>query len=200
MKIIGLTGKIGSGKTTTLQIIKLLGYDVFDCDACSNQLIKSKKIKNQIKIKFKEKKDIFTSNQNIDTHLLGNYVFENKKKLADLEKILHPEIIEKKKLFIKKSFINKKKIIFIDIPLIFKDHSYKECDYILNMFVKYSIQKQRVLKRANMSERKFSLILKNQEYNKLKYNKYINFSINSGNGMYFVRKKLLKFIRYIKES
>ena len=105
MIIIGLTGKIGSGKTTTSKIIKELGYEVFDCDECSRNLINSKKVISQIQTEFKESKDIFINHSEINRNLFGNYLFSNPNELLKLEKILHPLIKKKgKRIYFRKFF------------------------------------------------------------------------------------------------
>ena len=89
MIIIGLTGKIGSGKTTTSKIVKELGYKVFDCDECSRNLINSKKVINQIKTEFKESGGFFINKSEINKDIFGNYLFSNPDELFKLEKSLH---------------------------------------------------------------------------------------------------------------
>jgi|TARA_B110001452_G_scaffold263416_1_gene264817 dephospho-CoA kinase len=198
--IIGLTGKIGSGKTTTSKIIKELGYEVFDCDECSRNLINSKKVISQIQTEFKESKDIFINHSEINRNLFGNYLFSNPDELLKLEKILHPLIKKKEKEFILENSLKNHDIVFLDIPLLFEKLNFLRCDYVIYTFVNKNIQKQRVLKRPHMNESKFLNILNKQKFNSLKIEKYIDIKINTGSGTHYVRKKLINFLKKIKKG
>lgn len=199
MKIIGITGTIGSGKTTTSSIIKNLGYNVFESDIITKKLYKKNKVKKIIVNIFGKKiNNLKTFRNEINLNLLGNHVFGDKSELSKLENILHPLIFKEKEKFIKKNLLKKKDKIFLDIPLLFKSKSYKECDYIINVHVKKSIQKQRVLERLHMTEEKFKNILKHQKLETSKFAKYISISINTGNDKKYVEKTLLNFLDSIR--
>ena len=200
MIIIGLTGKIGSGKTTTSKIVKELGYKVFDCDECARSLINSKKVINQIKMQFKESGDFFINQFEINKEIFGNYLFSNPNELLKLEKILHPLIKKEEKKFIFESSLNNYDTVFLDIPLLFEKSNFLRCDYIIYTYVNKSIQKQRVIKRKNMNKAKFLNILNKQEFNSLKIEKVIDLKINTGNGTHYVRKKLINFLNKIKKK
>lgn len=199
MKIIGITGTIGSGKTTTSSIIKNLGYNVFESDIITKKLYKKNKVKKIIVNIFGKKiNNLKTFKNEINLNLLGNHVFGDKSELIKLENILHPLIFKEKEKFIKKNLLKKKDKIFLDIPLLFKSKSYKECDYIINVHVKKSIQKKRVLERLHMTEEKFKNILKHQKLETSKFAKYISISINTGNDKKYVEKTLLNFLDSIR--
>ena len=200
MIIIGLTGKIGSGKTTTAKIIKDLGYSVFDCDESAQKILKESQTVLKIKRMFNNKiRNLITSNH-INTNLLGNYVFSKPKDLAQLESFIHPKIKKKEKFFLFKSSISRKKIVFLDIPLMFRRENFLRCDYIVNLIVSDKIQEQRVLMRPGMNINKFKNILNQQFYKEIKYNKFKSININTGGGMYKVRKEIVKFLKKIKNK
>ena len=200
MIIIGLTGKIGSGKTTTTKIIKDLGYNVFDCDESAQKILEEKKTVLKIKRMFNSKiRNLITSNH-IDTNLLGNYVFSRPKDLAQLESLIHPKIKKKEKFFLLKNSISRKKIVFLDIPLMFRKENFLRCDYIVNLIVSYKIQEQRVLMRPGMNINKFKNILNQQFYEEIRYNKFKSININTGSGIYKVRREIVKFLKKIKNK
>lgn len=201
MIVVGLTGQIGTGKTKTSEIIKRIGYKVFSSDECSRNLIKNKHIKKNIKFLFEKKvKNIITSNNNIDTTKLGEYVFSNPKELSKLENLLHPLIKDQEVKFLKKSSLTSQKLVFIDIPIMFVDNNCLKCDFIINLFVNKQIQKRRVLSRSNMTQQKFENILKRQRYKRVKYNRYISININTGNGLFYVFRKIKKFLEKVKKK
>lgn len=200
MIVIGLTGKIGSGKTTTTKIIRNLGYNVFDCDASAQKILEEKKVIMQIKKMFNNKiRNLITSNQ-INKKLLGDYVFSKPKDLTQLESFIHPKIKEKEKIFLFRNSILRKKIIFLDIPLMFRKENFLRCDYIVNLIVSGKIQEQRVLMRSGMNPNKFKNILNQQFYEEVKYYKYKSININTGNGIYTVRKEIVKFLKKIQNK
>lgn len=200
MIIIGLTGKIGSGKTTTTKVLKQLGYKVFESDECSGILINTEKVINKIKKEFKKSKDIFFKQSQINKELFGDYLFSNKSELYKLEKILHPLIKKREKKFIVECSLKKEEIVFLDIPLLFENFNFLRCDYIIYTLINKNIQKQRVLKRKGMNESKFYNILCKQSFDSLKMEKYIDLKINTGNGIFSVRKELINFLKKIKNK
>ena len=158
---IAITGNIGTGKTTVSQIIKLLGYNVFESDEAVKRIFEKKDIIQKIKKLFGTlKTELFDDTGNIDRSELGNLVFSNKEKLEKLEKIVHPEIWKMQKKFVFDNSENR--VVFFDIPLLFEKGLQKKYDYIFYTYVSYKIQKKRVLERKNMTEEKFRNIIKNQ--------------------------------------
>ena len=90
MKIIGLTGGIGSGKSSVLQIFKKIGVSTYNADESAKKLISSdKKIIYSIKQLFGE--DIYDENE-LNSKLVSKIVFNDKEKLKSLNSIIHPEI------------------------------------------------------------------------------------------------------------
>ncbi len=199
MKIVIITGKIGTGKTTTSLILKNLGYDVFECDKITRNLYLTSIIKTKIKEVFNSRiNSLFLKNGQIDLIKLGDYVFKKKDQLEKLEELLHPLIINKKREFIKKSLFYKKKLIFLDVPLFFKTKVKYKYNYVINLFVNKNVQRSRVMSRDKMTKEKYKKIIALQSFknSKLFQNNVIN--INSGNGKHFVRKSIIRFIKSIK--
>lgn len=113
-KVIGITGKAGSGKTTLARIFKDLGYDVINADEIGWEVLKEDKVK--IKIKKTFGKNVFEGKE-VSRQLLGNIVFKDKKKLERLNSIVHPLIIKN----IKEKIDNSESdLIFVDAALISK--------------------------------------------------------------------------------
>tara|TARA_B100000212_G_scaffold312016_1_gene264062 strand:- start:142 stop:744 length:603 start_codon:yes stop_codon:yes gene_type:complete len=161
MIIIGITGSIGTGKTTVSKMLKILKIPIFDSDEKVKEILD----KNQLVIEkiLKIWPDAITSNliqRKIDKVVLSNKIFNNKKERKKLEGIIHP-IIEKERRTFLKNFENFY-IVGLDVPLLYETGKDKECDYVLLMYASKKIQKERVLKRPNMTEKKFVLINKAQ--------------------------------------
>ena len=90
MKIIGLTGGIGSGKSSVLEIFKKIGISTYNADESAKKLISSdKKIIYSIKQLFGE--DIYNENE-LNSKLVSKIVFNDKEKLNFLNSIIHPAV------------------------------------------------------------------------------------------------------------
>jgi dephospho-CoA kinase len=119
--IIGITGGIGSGKSTLTDIIEKLNYKVIDTDIIAKNIFYSKNIYFKIKYHFKNI-NIFDKDKNINRYLLREYIINHKTDRIWLESLLHPLI---KKTVI--NIINNYKhinIIFIAIPLLYNKNEY----------------------------------------------------------------------------
>ena len=171
MILIGLTGTIGSGKTFALNFFKSKKITVFSADDEVKKILESKIVKDKIYKKFP---DTF-SKKKINKKKLALIVFSDRKKLRSLEKVIHPLVKKKKNLFLN---INKnKEIIIMEIPIIFEKKNKKNYDYIILMDVNKKIQRQRIIKRKNMTPQLFEKILSNQISNKKR--KDADFVINN---------------------
>ena len=156
MIVVGLTGTIGSGKTFALNFFKSKKITIFSADKEVKKILEKKIIKEKI---YKIFPGSFSKNK-LNKNILASIVFNDKKKLRRLERIIHPFVKKNKKNFLNKN--KKKKIIVMEIPLIFEKKSKKNYDYIILMTVNKKIQKQRVMKRKNMTPQLFEKILFNQ--------------------------------------
>ena len=191
MKIIAITGSIGCGKTYISDMIKSLGYIVFDADKEVRNFYKNKKFLNIIKHNFPNvfKNDVFNKKE------LREYVFNNKDELKKLENIIHPLLKQKLKEKIRKN-CKKTDFIFIDAALIFEMNWDKYCDYIILADVDKEIQKRRVMIRDNITEKHFEKIIKNQTDNEIKKQKS-DFIINTELPDGIVKILLIKFIKEV---
>lgn len=150
MKIIGITGAIGCGKTTVANILKKMGYEVFDADAEVKNIYKNDNFLVILKSVFPR---VFNKD-GIDKKLLRRIVFSNQKELLKLEEIIEPFLQE---LFIKKmeESAHQQGLLFIDAVLLFEKGWNKYCDKVICVTVDFETQKQRVMKRDAISEEEF---------------------------------------------
>lgn len=172
MKLIGITGSIGCGKTTIAGLIRNLGYVVFDTDKWCRILYNQKDFLEVIKINFPQtfENGIFNKRK------LRNHVFNNNKELKKLEKLIHPFLKKRLKNTIKNNSKNND-LLFIDVALLFEMGWNKYCSSIIVADVDRNIQKQRVMKRDNITSDDFDKIIKVQldnEYKKILSDYVIN--------------------------
>ncbi len=190
---IAITGKIASGKSTVSEIIKKLGFSVFESDKEVNKLFRVKSTKKKIKDLFFEKIDnLIEKDGSINKGLLGDYVFINKVELKNLEDLIHPLLNKEKQKFI--DLNKKKKILFFDIPLLFEKKLFSHYNFIIYVYVQKKIQEERVLKRKKMNKNKFEKILNAQNYNLKDYNKFISIKIDTSKDLDQIKRTLVSFI------
>jgi len=160
MKVVGLTGSIGMGKTFVADIFQSRGIGVFDADKEIHDLIESGgKAVAQVLEKFPEADN---KNGGIDRTILGQIVFADKGRLAELEAILHPMVRQAGDDFLKEQQGKNAKMIVKDIPLLFETGANKTCDVTIVVEAPVEVQKERVLAREGMTEDKYNSIMRLQ--------------------------------------
>ncbi|MBQ7285836.1 MAG: dephospho-CoA kinase [Alphaproteobacteria bacterium] len=162
MKLVGITGSIGCGKTTIAKIINNLGYTVFDVDGWVRRIYFDKVFLQVLDNKFPG----VVKNGTADKRALRNIVFSDNNKLKVLEGLIHPFLEENVKKIIRKNAYYDD-LFFLDVALLFEMKWDKFCDFILVADVDYEIQKQRVMLRDKVSAEDFDKInnvqMKNSE-------------------------------------
>ena len=150
-KVIGLTGGIGSGKSTISAMLKNMGAYVIDEDILSRMIMqKGQKAYEDIIEAFC--KSILTRDGEIDRKKLGNIVFKDKSKLKKLNELTHPHIIDMTKIQIikaKKSY----DIIVVDAPLLIEAGMLDLVDTVWVVYVDKKTQIERVMHRDGITEK-----------------------------------------------
>ena len=161
--VIGLTGGIGTGKSTVSQILKEKKFPVIDLDIISHEVIKFPKVVEKIVENFGKEVLEYnnTGNWIISREKLGRVIFGNREKRLILNSIMHPEILRimrEKILECKKE----NKIIFVEIQLLFEVQWEKEFDYILLVSTEKETQIKRILARDKRSKEEALSIINSQ--------------------------------------
>ena len=189
---IAVTGKIGSGKSTVADILKDLGYYVFESDKEVDKLFNNNNTKKRIKKLFWQIKNLINKDGSINKTLLGDYVFSKKDELKNLENLIYPLLNKERKKFINSKQMEK--ILFFDVPLLFEKKVFSDYNFIIYLHVKEKIQRERVLKRKKMNKDKFEKILEAQSYNLKDYDKFISIKIDTSKDINQTKKSLVSFI------
>ena len=147
MKIIGLTGGIGSGKSSVLEIFKRIGISTYNADESAKELISSnKKIIFSIKQLLGE--DIYNENE-LNSKLVSKIVFNDKEKLKSLNSIIHPEVA---KDFDNFCFEHRNESYIIkEAAIIFETKTENLFNKIIYVKAPKEIRIDRVMKRDNLS-------------------------------------------------
>ena len=154
-KIIGLTGGIGSGKTTIAKYFKSFGIPVFIADDEARKIMQSPEIINAVKNTFGE--DIF-ENGILNREKLAKIVFNDPEKLKKLNSIVHPAVKKHFELWLieNKTF----PYIIYEAAILFESGRYKDCDIIVTVTAPIETRLQRVLERDKTTR---ELVLKKME-------------------------------------
>lgn len=144
--IIALTGGIATGKSSLSNILKEKKYKVVDADLIARDLANKSTILKELSKAFG--KDI-VDNKQLNRAYLREIVFNDEKKLNVLNDIMHPKIIKKIKEEIEEN--KNKKILFLDIPLLFETKLEYLANKILLVTCDEEIQINRLMKRDNIN-------------------------------------------------
>lgn len=188
MKIVAITGSIGCGKTYIANIIRSLGYSVYDIDKWVKYLYFKEYFLDTIKKEFPES----FINDKFNKRVLRNIVFNDNDKLKKLESLIHPFLKQKLLNLIRKQS-KRNCVIFLDIALLFEMHWDKYCDYIVLADVDKDIQKNRVMKRDNITEEDFNKIISVQLDNEFK-KKFSTIIVDTNKPYGVIKSNIIKFI------
>lgn len=158
MKIIAVTGGIGSGKTTVSKMFEDLGAEVCDADLIAKETEKcGGAAYDEIKNFFGEQ--IILPNGEIDRKVLADIVFSDKKKLEKLNKIVHKYVFFEMEKTIKNSSAE---VVCLDVPLLFSSDFPIKYDFSVGVTADMEERIKRVLQRDKTSEEDIKKRIKNQ--------------------------------------
>lgn len=189
MKIIAITGSIGCGKSFLANIIRSLGYVVYDADKWVKYLYYRSAFLKVIKQNFPE---VFDANGTFNKRKLRNLVFNNNQELKRLEKLVHPFLKQKLLNVIRKNS-QTNRVFFFDAALLFEMKWNIYCQSVILADVDKNIQKQRVMIRDNISAADFEKIVSVQIDNEQK-KQFVNAVINTDKTENLLKIELIKII------
>ena len=195
MKIIAITGSIGCGKTFLANIIRSLGYVVYDADKWVKYLYYRQAFLNVIKQNFPK---VFDDYGSFNKRKLRNLVFNNTNELKRLEKIVHPFLKQKLLNIIHKN-AEKDCVLFFDVALLIEMKWNIYCQTVILADVDKDIQKQRVMARDNISAEDFEKIVSVQMDNEQK-KKFADVIINTDKSENLLKVELINIIEELKNN
>jgi dephospho-CoA kinase len=158
--ILGLTGSIGMGKSNAAATLRRLGVPLFDADAEVHRLL------GPGGVAVGPVEAVFPGVRNaaggIDRQRLGQLVFRDPPALRRLEGILHPMVRRAERRVVAQARARRDPLVVLDIPLLFESGSVERCDCVLVVSAPLRLQRERVMRRAGMSESRFADILRAQ--------------------------------------
>ncbi len=148
--LVGVTGIIGSGKTTVSRLFGKLGAAIFDADVAAHKSTEDVEIISRIGETFGNQ--IFDSNGILDRKKLANIVFSSESKLRQLNSIVHPHVRKQMWNFVEvQQELAEVALIIIDSPLIYETDLYTHLDFIVVVSSDIEACIQRVQQRNGLS-------------------------------------------------
>lgn len=157
MFILGLTGSLGMGKSTTAKFFAEEGIPVHDADAAVHRLYEGAAVP-LIEAAFPGT----TAFGKVDREKLARRVLDDPAAILRLERIIHPMVRASEERFLAEAQRNHAAIAVLDIPLLFETGGDKRCDAVVVASAPADIQRVRLLERPGMTEQKFAAILARQ--------------------------------------
>ncbi len=197
MKVLGITGSIGMGKTTTANMFARLGVPVFDSDKYAHKALEQKSpVFKAIAKSFPTCWD--NKKAKIDRKELGRIVFSDPDKKELLESYVHPYVKSEQQKFIKAMRAKGVDAVLIDIPLLFETGAEEYLDKVIVVTAPFFIQTQRVMARPNMDIEKFNAILASQMSDAEKRG-YADYVVQTGIGLSNTQGQVRAIMRDIEK-
>ncbi|MFS8122904.1 dephospho-CoA kinase [Rhizobium sp. BR 250] len=189
MIVIGLTGSIGMGKTTTARLFAEEGVPVLDSDEVVHGLYRAEAVP-LIEVAFPGT----TIAGMVDRQKLGDTLRQNPANFSRLEEIVHPLVRKRQEAFLAETRKEGRQFALLDIPLLFETGAEGRVDKVVVVSCAPEIQRERVLSRPGMTEEKFEMILARQMPDAEKRRR-ADFIIDSGNGVEAARDQVREILQ-----
>ena len=195
--IVGLTGGIGTGKSTVSRKLRETGYPVIDLDVISREVIEYPEVIDELVRNFGneilENQNNTSGKKSISRNKLRQTVFKEEKKVSVLNSIIHPPIVKEMRRQIeelRKSY----KTVFVEVQLLFEAKLEKEFDIIVLVYADKKTQLERVLKRDGRSEGEVQQII-NAQMDMTEKRRLSNYIIENNGNSEMLDLEIEKFIK-----
>lgn len=159
MRVLGVTGSIGMGKTRAAEVLRRLGVPVHDADLEVHRLLHGDRTTiAAVEAAFPG----VVRNGTVDRRELGRRVFGDEAALRRLEAILHPRVRMAAKRFLQRARAQRRPVVALDIPLLFETGGAALCDTVIVVSAPRFVQAARVLDRPGMTAPRLAAILARQ--------------------------------------
>ena len=161
MIVIGLTGGIATGKSTTAKMIMDRGIPLHDADATVHKLMAAGgPATGPVANLFGA--DMLTAGGAVDRRRLGRVVFADTALRKQLEAVIHPLVAADRDAFLEEQRLAGVPVVFLDIPLLFETGAEALCDFVILCSAPDEVQRQRAMARDGMTKARLDAILASQ--------------------------------------
>jgi dephospho-CoA kinase len=191
VKILGLTGSVGMGKSTAAAMLRRMAVPVYDADrAVHGFLASGGSAVAAVAAAFPG----IARDGGIDRKALGAKVFGDRAALQRLEAILHPLVGIDERRFLAQARAQCRRRVVMDVPLLFEVGGYKRCDAVIVVWAPPFLQRDRVLARPGMTAARFAFIRK-QQVGDAEKRRRADFLVPSGLGRAVTWRALRRVLR-----
>jgi dephospho-CoA kinase len=191
MFILGLTGSIGMGKSTTARFFAEAGVPVYDADAAVHALYE-----NEAAAAIEAAFPGTTSNGKVDRNKLAAKVLGDQPALRRLESIVHPLVRQAEARFLAEAEKNGAPVVVFDIPLLLETKGENRVDAIVTVSAPADVQRARVLERPGVTEEKLAALLANQLPDAEKQRR-ADFVVDTSQGFDAARAQVAEILRAV---
>ncbi|MFL6815986.1 MAG: dephospho-CoA kinase [Bradyrhizobium sp.] len=184
MIILGLTGSIGMGKSTTAKLFAEAGVPVYDADAAVHRLYEGEAVP-AIEAAFPGT----TVDGKVDRARLSALVVHDPAAMQQLERIVHPMLGASRKKFLDEAERSGAPVAVVDVPLLYETGGENRVDAVVVVTTSPEVQRERILARDNMSGEKLDAILARQLPDSEK-RKRADFVVDTSHGLEPVRARI----------
>lgn len=196
MKVLGLTGSIGMGKSTAAGMLRRLGMPVHDSDAEVHRLLGTNgRAVGPIGRAFPG----VVVDGRVDRAALGAQVFGDPAALRRLEAIVHPLVRRATTRFLRRQTRARRDLVVLDIPLLFETGSGRLCDAVMTVSAPARVQRSRVLRRPGMTREKFAAVLA-QQMSDAEKRRRADFVVTTGLGKRQTLRQLVRIVRLLRAT
>ena len=185
--IVGITGGIGSGKSTLSKEIRKKNFKLLDSDEIVANIY-NKPTKSFIKYLKKIELGNSIKGKKINKKQISNVIFSNNNIKSKLEDYIFKIVRKKREIFIKNEKKRKTNIIFLDIPLLFENNLNKSFNIIISVISSKKERYKRLKISKNMSKEMFNKIIKSQTSDIVRKRKSDIIIINNSTMGFYIKK------------
>ncbi|MBV1796926.1 dephospho-CoA kinase [Siccirubricoccus sp. G192] len=203
MKILGLTGGIGMGKSTAANTFRRLHVPVFDADAAVHALQdRGGRAVAPIGAAFPGTLREVRGKKMVDREALRRAVLGAEAApgaLTRLERIVHPLVRDAERRFLAAARRRAEALVVLDIPLLFETKGAGRCDQVVVVTAPAAVQRQRVLRRRGMTEERLRAILARQMPDAEKRRR-ADFIVHTGLSRHFAQRAIRAIVRRLRPA
>lgn len=194
MRVLGLTGSIGMGKSSAARMLRRLGLPLHDSDATVHRLLgRGGAAVAAVEAAFPG----VVAEGAVDRRRLGARVFGDPAALRRLEAILHPLVRAEARAFLARWRRARRPLVVLDIPLLYETGGEVLCDAVALVTAPAFLQAQRVLRRPGMTRARFASILAQQMPDREKRRR-ADFLVLTGRGKGDTFRQLRRIVRVLR--
>lgn len=176
MKLVAISGGIGSGKSVVSHLLTLLGYSVYDCDSRAKLLMnRSEDVKRELREAFGD--DVITPQETVNRDVLSKIIFGNAEALKKVNSIVHPRVVAEIMSLAGKC---SDEYFFFETALPQESGLDKLADAVWLVTAPVETRIERVIKRSGLTREQVMARIASQDYSNIKNNR-VEYIINDEN-------------------